>query len=76
MEPKYGNRADGFDMAGIDQIQNGPAKVIKALESRGVVDPLDIVICNAGMSYKRPRVHEVKIEDLHGHVVPHVHGLL
>ncbi|RYP57746.1 hypothetical protein DL769_009306 [Monosporascus sp. CRB-8-3] len=60
----------------IATLESGAVKAVKELEPRGVVDHLDIVVCNAGVSYKWPRACEVKIEDFHGHVVPDVYGLL
>ncbi|KAK0635460.1 hypothetical protein B0T17DRAFT_502991 [Bombardia bombarda] len=51
-------------------------EAVKSLEKDHEVDHLDIVIANAGVCYTWPKVSEVTIEDLQGHFVPNVHGLL
>ena len=48
---------------------------VEQLEAQGI-DHLDIVIANAGVCYAWPKVSEVKVEELEGHYVPNVHGLI
>ncbi|KAJ0372709.1 hypothetical protein COL26b_009053 [Colletotrichum chrysophilum] len=55
-------KADGLD-------------AVKQLEAQGI-DHLDIVIANAGVCFAWPKVSEIKVEDIEGHYVPNVHGLI
>ncbi|KAE9568708.1 hypothetical protein CGMCC3_g15112 [Colletotrichum fructicola] len=55
-------KADGLD-------------AVKQLEAQAI-DHLDIVIANAGVCFAWPKVSEIKVEDIEGHYVPNVHGLI
>lgn len=60
----------------LDVTKQADAKeAVAEIVSKGI-DHLDIVIANAGVCYAWPKVSEVTIEDLQGHFVPNVHGLL
>jgi len=48
---------------------------VNTLTSQGI-DHIDIVIANAGVSYIWPKVSDLKIEDLQGHLVPNVFGVV
>ncbi|KAJ8062820.1 hypothetical protein OCU04_008078 [Sclerotinia nivalis] len=50
-------------------------EAVKQLESQGI-DHIDIVVSNAAVCYSWPKVSEVKVEDIHGHFVPNVHGFI
>jgi NAD(P)-dependent dehydrogenase (short-subunit alcohol dehydrogenase family) len=52
-----------------------PFEAAKALVAQGI-DHIDIVIANAGVSYIWPKVSELKIEDLQGHLKPNVFGVV
>lgn len=48
---------------------------VKTLATEGI-DHIDLVIANAGVSYIWPKVSNLKIEDLQGHLVPNVFGVV
>ncbi|KAF5511433.1 Norsolorinic acid ketoreductase nor1 [Colletotrichum siamense] len=50
-------------------------EAVKQLEAQGI-DHLDIVISNAGVCFAWPKVSEIKVEEIEGHYVPNVHGLI
>lgn len=56
-------------------VETDALSAIKTLTSEGN-DHIDIVIANAGVSYIWPKVSELKIEDLQGHLVPNVFGVV
>ncbi|PVH81113.1 norsolorinic acid reductase-like protein [Cadophora sp. DSE1049] len=56
-------------------IETDALEAVKTLTSQGI-DHIDIVIANAGVSYAWPKVSELKIEDLQGHLVPNVFGVV
>ncbi|KAK0129241.1 hypothetical protein ONS95_001176 [Cadophora gregata] len=56
-------------------VENDALEAVQALSSQGI-DHIDIVIANAGVSYAWPKVSELKIEDLQGHLVPNVFGVV
>ncbi|KAL1305038.1 hypothetical protein AAFC00_003936 [Neodothiora populina] len=47
---------------------------VNKLVANEEIKHLDIVIANAGVSYIWPKVSELKIEDLEGHMAPNVYG--
>lgn len=55
--------------------QSDALAAVADIQAQGI-DHIDIVIANAGVCYAYPKVSEVTIEDLQGHFVPNVHGLL
>jgi NAD(P)-dependent dehydrogenase (short-subunit alcohol dehydrogenase family) len=52
-----------------------PFEAAKTLAAQGI-DHIDIVIANAGVSYIWPKVSELKVEDLQGHMTPNVFGVV
>ncbi|KAJ0277355.1 hypothetical protein Brms1b_007390 [Colletotrichum noveboracense] len=50
-------------------------EAVKQLEAQGI-NHLDVVIANAGVCFAWPKVSEIKVEDIEGHYVPNVHGLI
>ncbi|KAL2060963.1 hypothetical protein VTL71DRAFT_9015 [Oculimacula yallundae] len=50
-------------------------EAVKTISAQGI-DHIDIVIANAGVSYIWPKVSELKIEDLQGHLIPNVFGVV
>lgn len=50
-------------------------EAIKTLASQDI-DHIDIVIANAGVSYVWPKVSDLKIADLQGHLTPNVFGVV
>lgn len=48
---------------------------VAEVQAKGI-EHIDVVIANAGVCYAWPKVSEVTIEDLQGHFVPNVHGLI
>ncbi|KAH7312957.1 hypothetical protein BKA65DRAFT_516988 [Rhexocercosporidium sp. MPI-PUGE-AT-0058] len=56
-------------------VETDALEAVKILSSQGI-DYIDIVIANAGVSYSWPKVSELKIEDLQGHLVPNVFGVV
>lgn len=56
-------------------VQADAIDAVKQLEVQGI-DHLDVVIANAGVCYAWPKVSELTIEDIEGHYVPNVYGLV
>ncbi|KAI0883617.1 NAD(P)-binding protein [Annulohypoxylon maeteangense] len=56
-------------------IEADAAKAVKQLIAHGV-DHLDIVISNAGVSYAWPKVSDITTEELQGHLIPDLFGLV
>ncbi|KAI1213258.1 NAD(P)-binding protein [Annulohypoxylon truncatum] len=56
-------------------IEADAAKAVKQLIAQGV-DHLDVVIANAGVSYAWPKVADLKTEDLQGHLIPDLFGVI
>ena len=56
-------------------VEKDPFEAVKALGAEGI-DHLDVVIANAGVSYIFPKVSDLKIEDLQGHLTPNVFGVV
>lgn len=54
-------------------VENDALEAVKVLEKEGI-EHLDLVIANAGVSYVWPKVSELKIADLEGHLIPNVYG--
>ncbi|WYZ41093.1 hypothetical protein EsH8_IV_001434 [Colletotrichum jinshuiense] len=50
-------------------------EAVKQLEAQGI-DHLDIVIANAGVCFAWPKVSEITVEEIEGHYVPNVYGLI
>lgn len=55
--------------------ESDPFAAVKELQAQGI-DHLDVVIANAGVSYIWPKVSDVKIADLQGHIDVNVHGMV
>ncbi|TVY37840.1 Norsolorinic acid ketoreductase [Lachnellula subtilissima] len=51
-------------------------EAVETLRSTHGISHLDVVIANAGVSYVFPKVSELKIEDLQGHLTPNVFGVV
>lgn len=56
-------------------VETDALEAVKALSFQGI-EHIDVVIANAGVSYTWPKVSELKIEDLQGHLVPNVFGVV
>lgn len=56
-------------------VESDAFEAVKELNSQGI-NRIDVVIANAGVSYIWPKVSEVKTEDLQGHIVPNVYGVI
>ncbi|KAI1081475.1 norsolorinic acid reductase-like protein [Whalleya microplaca] len=56
-------------------VESDALEAVKQLTAQGI-DHLDIVIANAGVSYIWPKVSEIKIADLQGHITPNVYGVI
>lgn len=56
-------------------IEADSARAVRQLISQGI-GHLDIVIANAGVSYAWPKVSDVKTEDLQGHLIPDLFGVI
>ncbi|KAF2792530.1 NAD(P)-binding protein [Melanomma pulvis-pyrius CBS 109.77] len=56
-------------------VESDPFEAAKALAVQGI-NHLDVVIANAGVSYIWPKVSELKIADLQGHLTPNVFGVV
>lgn len=56
-------------------IESDPFEAAKVLIAQGI-NYLDIAIANAGVSYVWPKVSELKIVDLQGHLTPNVFGVV
>jgi len=56
-------------------VESDPFEAVKKLTTQGI-DHLDLVIANAGVSYIWPKVSELKIADLQGHLTPNVFGVV
>ncbi|KAH8653937.1 hypothetical protein BGZ60DRAFT_496293 [Tricladium varicosporioides] len=54
---------------------NDALEAVESLAKEGV-EHLDLVVANAGVSYVWPKVSDLKIEDLEGHLVPNVYGAI
>jgi NAD(P)-dependent dehydrogenase (short-subunit alcohol dehydrogenase family) len=55
--------------------ESDASAAVKELAVHGV-EKIDIVVANAGVSYIWPKVSDLKIEDLQGHLVPNVFGVV
>ncbi len=56
-------------------IESDAFAAVEKLAAEGI-DHLDVVIANAGVSYIWPKVSDLKIADLQGHLVPNVFGVV
>ncbi|XDG01523.1 hypothetical protein ABKA04_001138 [Annulohypoxylon sp. FPYF3050] len=56
-------------------IEADSSRAVRQLISQGI-GHLDIVIANAGVSYAWPKVSDVKTEDLQGHLIPDLFGII
>ncbi|KAI9688387.1 MAG: putative secondary metabolism biosynthetic enzyme [Bathelium mastoideum] len=52
-----------------------PADAVTNLASHGI-DHIDILVANAGIAEKWPKVSEVHVEDMQKHIVPNVYGII
>jgi len=57
-------------------IETDPGEAVETLRSTHGISHLDVVVANAGVSYVFPKVSELKIEDLQGHLMPNVFGVV
>jgi NAD(P)-dependent dehydrogenase (short-subunit alcohol dehydrogenase family) len=55
--------------------ESDPAEAVKSLTAQGI-DYIDMVVANAGVAYSLPKVCDLKIEELQGHLVPNVFGVV
>ncbi|RYP05676.1 hypothetical protein DL764_003646 [Monosporascus ibericus] len=56
-------------------VESDASEAIKTLNSQGI-DHLDLVIANAGIANKYPKVSELRISDLLDHMTPNVFGVV
>lgn len=57
-------------------VDQDPFDAVKELQGSHGIEYLDIVIANAGVSYIWPKVADLKIADLKGHIEPNVYGVI
>lgn len=56
-------------------LESDPFEAVKALAAQGI-HHFDIVIANAGVSYVWPKVSDLRVADLQGHLTPNVYGVV
>ena len=56
-------------------VESDSFEAVERLSTQGI-DHLDLVIANAGVSYAFPKVSELKVADLLGHLMPNVFGVV
>ncbi|TVY46624.1 Norsolorinic acid ketoreductase, partial [Lachnellula occidentalis] len=57
-------------------IEGDAAAAVESLRTNHGISYIDVVVANAGVSYVFPKVSELRIEDLMGHMTPNVFGLV
>ncbi|KAJ4349468.1 uncharacterized protein N0V89_008083 [Didymosphaeria variabile] len=57
-------------------VEEDASAAIRILQEKHDIQRLDVVIANAGVSYVWPKLKDVKIEDMKGHMAPNVYGVV
>lgn len=53
-----------------------PAAAVKELSEKHGIDTIDVVVANASAGYSWPKVRDVEIDDIKGHVETNVYGFV